>query len=67
MTVMNDLDASTSLATWSTGCPQLGGPGRLRQAGDARQADRPPQLHHPKHGEDMPEIRDWKWIPRVPE
>ena len=59
MCVLNDLDRFHLVSDVIDRVPKLG-PGRLRQAGDPRQAHRPQGVHH-RYGDDMPEITGWRW------
>ena len=59
MVVLNDLDRFHLVMTSSTAC-RSSARAPLRQAGDARQADRAHAVHR-AHGEDMPEITAWRW------
>ena len=62
MVVRNDLDRFHLVSDVIDRLPQLGYHRRLRQAGDARQADRA-QAYIQQRGDDMPEVRDWRWSP----
>jgi xylulose-5-phosphate/fructose-6-phosphate phosphoketolase len=65
MTVMNDLDRFHLAGDVVDRLPQIGG-----RAADAKQAVRDKRIDHRNYitrfGEDMPEIRDWKWEPKTP-
>jgi xylulose-5-phosphate/fructose-6-phosphate phosphoketolase len=60
MRVQNDLDRFHLVQDVVDRLPHLGSQGRLPEADDAGQAHRAQALHR-QHGEDMPEIRNWKW------
>ena len=60
MCVLNDLDRFHLVGDVIDRVPKLGVAGRLRQAGDARQADRAQAVHR-RYGDDMPEIKGWRW------
>ena len=65
MVVMNDLDRFHLVADVIDRVPQLG-----PRAAYAKQAIRDKLIEHKQYiaqyGEDLPEIRDWKWTPRQP-
>jgi len=60
MVVMNDLDRFHLVADVMDRLPQLG-----PKAAYAKQAIRDKLIEHKqyvtKHGEDLPEVRNWKW------
>ncbi|HWY91369.1 MAG TPA: hypothetical protein VNY04_00590 [Chthoniobacterales bacterium] len=60
MTVLNDLDRFHLVIDTIDRLPQSGRQGDLPEAAAQGQAD-PPQAILDKHGEDLPEIRNWKW------
>ena len=60
MVVLNDLDRFHLVGDVIDRVPQLRRAGGVRQAGDPRQADRA-QAVHQAHGDDMPEIKEWRW------
>jgi len=62
MVVLNDLDRF-HLANGRHGnaCQNLNGFCAYGKTGDARQSWTEHNLYVRKYGEDMPEIRDWRW------
>ena len=60
MTVLNDLDRFHLVIDAIDRLPQTGSEGAYLKQQLQRQADRAPQ-YISRHGEDMPEIRDWSW------
>ena len=60
MVVLNDLDRFHLVMDVIDRVPQLGLERGLYEAADPRQADRA-QAYISPYGDDMPEIRDWKW------
>ena len=66
MVVLNDIDRFHLVIDVIDRVPSLGYRGGGPEASDARPAARSTARYIVEHGEDMPEVRDWRWRPRIP-
>ena len=61
MVVLNDLDRFHLVIDVIDRVPALGAPRRRPASSDARPAASSTARYIVEHGEDMPEVRDWRW------